>query len=330
MAAGLRRQIVRNLSLQTISEGIGLLCGLASAIVLSRHLDVAGFGAFNYAFAFLFLFLSLNDLGVNTIVVREISQAPDRAGVVIGAALALRLAIALAALAAAWITIWLWPMDPSLRIPLTLFALILPLNALNVPAMIFQTAMRFDLAAVATIVLRVSGLALILLAVAAGRGVTAVLGALLAAEIIGLVTVYALARRLVRFRLHVDAVLWRMLLRSAAPVGATLLLGALINRIDFMMLEQMTSLDAVGLYSAAYRVTNMVEKLPLLVMATLYPIMSQLALTDRVRLRVVYRKTVAHFALAALPIGLLITLAAPHITALAFGEDYRAAGEPLR
>lgn len=330
MQTGIRRLVIRNLSLQTMSEGIALACGLASSMVLSRHLDVAGFGAFNYAFAFMFLFLSLNDLGVNTIVVREVSQAPDRAGRIIGAALTLRLAIAMVALAAAWVTIWLWPMDPSLRRPLTLFALILPLNALNVPAMIFQTAMRFDLAALTTILWRVSGLLLILVTVALGMGVTAVLGALLVSEVIGLTVVYVLSRRLVRFRLEIDRAEWRVLLRSAAPVGATLLLAALVNRIDFMMLERMVSLDAVGLYSAAYRVTNMIEKLPLLVMATLYPIMSQLAATDRNRLRDVYRRTVTHFAAAALPIGLLVTFLAPHLTALAFGEDYRAAGVPLR
>jgi len=65
-------------------------------------------------------------------------------------------------------------------------------------------------------------------------------------------------------------------------------------------------------------------------MATIYPVMSQLAVTDRVRLRVVYRKTVTHFAIAALPIGLIVVLAAPHLIALAFGESYRAAGGPLR
>lgn len=327
---GLRRLVLRNLSLQTVGEGVALACGLASSVVLSRALDVAGFGAFNYAFAFLYLFLSINDLGVNTIVVREISQAPARAGHIIGSAIALRLLIAAAVTLAAWGAIWLWPMDPSLRVPLSVFALILPLNALNVPAVIFQTAMRFDLAAIVTIVWRVSGLVLIVLTVLAGGGVTAVLAALLVSEIAGLTLVYLLARRLVRFTMAVDMTEWRGLLASAAPVGASLLLTAIINRIDFVMLEQMVSLDAVGLYGAAYRVTNMLEKFPLFVMATLYPIMSQLAAADRARLRAVYRKTVVHLAALGLPLGLIVTAAAPHLLAFLFGEPYREAGGALR
>lgn len=327
---GLKRLVLRNLSLQTVSEGVALACGLASAVILSRHLDVAGFGAFNYAFAFLYLFLSINDLGVNTVVVREIAQAPARAGQIIGAAVALRLLIAAAVTLAAWGAIWLWPMDPSLRVPLSVFALILPLNALNVPAVIFQTAMRFDLAAVATIGWRVSGLALIVLTVLAGGGVTAVLAALLVSEAAGLSLVYLFARRLVRFRVAVDLAEWRGLLASAAPVGASLLLTAIVNRIDFVMLERMSSLDAVGLYGAAYRVTNMLEKFPLFVMATIYPIMSQLAAADPARLRAVYRKTVVHLAAIGLPLGVVVTIAAPHLLAFLFGEPYREAGGALR
>lgn len=330
MQGGLRQLVLRNLSLQTISEGIALACGLASSMILARYLDVEGFGAFNYVFAFMYLFLSLNDLGVNTIVVREVSKAPERAAAIVGAAIALRLVIAIAVLAIAWAAIWLWPMDDALRVPLSLFALVLPLNALNVPGTIFQTAMRFDLNAVATIVWRVSGLVLIIAAVLAGFGLLAVLGALLISDVIGLSTIVLLARRLVRFRPHVDRAIWRLLLRSTIPVGAALLLTSVVNRIDFLMLERMVSIEAVGLYSAAYRITNLLEKFPLFVMATVYPIMSQLASADPVRLKHVYRRTVSHFAAFGIPLGIAVTFAAPHLTALAFGEEYRAAGGALR
>lgn len=327
---GLRQLLIRNLSLQAVSEVVSLACGLAVVAVLSRHLDVAGFGAFNYAFAFTYLFLSLNDFGVNTIVIREISQAPETAGRIIGAAVALRLIIACATLVTAWMVIWLWPMDASLRAPLALFALILPLTALNVPGLIFQTSMRFDLSAVATIILRVSGLAFVLAVVAAGLGVTPILGALLVSEVVGLLVVYRLARPLVTFRVHADVVQWGRLLRSAAPLAVAMLLTAVVNRIDFVMLERMVSLEAVGLYSAAYRITNMLEKFPLFVMVTLFPIMSRLAAADPARLRDVYRKAVARLVLLGLPLGTAVTLTAPRLLALVFGDEYSVAGGALQ
>jgi len=278
----------------------------------------------------MYLFLSLNDLGVNTIVVREISQAPDRAGEIIGAALSLRLAIAGLVVVAACAGIWFWPMDPALRAPLLLFALILPINALNVPGLVLQTAMRFGLVATTLIIWRVSGLLLVAAVLVAGYGVMAVLAALLVSDVIGTALLFLFARRLVRFRMHVDRAQWRLLLQSAVPVGATLLLTAIVNRVDFLMLERMTSIEAVGQYGAAYRVTSLFERLPLFVMATLYPVMSRLAAEDPARLRDVYRKSVAHLAAIGLPLGIVVSIAAPYLMALVFGEQYRMAGNALR
>lgn len=327
---GLRALLVRNLTMQGIGEAIALACGLLSTMVLSRYLDVAGFGAFNYVFAFMYLFLSLNDLGVNTIVVRELSQAPDRMGEIVGAALTLRLAIAACALTAACVTALLWPMEPALRLPLLLFSLVLPINALNVPGMILQATMRFGRNTAAMIIWRVSGLLLIVITLTAGFGVTAVLGALLLSDVIGTGVVFLMASRIARIRPHVDLARWRALLASAAPVGATLLLVAVVNRIDFIMLEQMTTLADVGLYSAAYRVTNLLERFPILVMATLYPVMSKLAVEDWPRLRQVYHRALWQLGAMALPMGVVTWLAAPWLLAALFGEDYRAAAPALR
>jgi len=327
---GLRALLVRNLTIQSIAEAVALACGLASAVLLSRHLGVAGFGVFNYAFAFMYFFLTLNDLGINTIAVREISRAPERAAHLLGGLLSLRLGLAAAVLAAAWLAIWLWPMDPALRPPLMVFALILPLNALNVPALIFQTSMRFELAAAAQITNRVLGLVFLVLMMAAGRGVTAMLAALLAAEICGLAVVWVLAGRLVRLRWRVDPVLWRMLLRGAIPLSISLVLVAIVNRVDFIMLERLASIEDVGLYGAAYRVTNLLEKFPLLVMGTLYPVMSRLAVEDTARLRQVYQRALARFAGIGVALGAVVIAVSPWLLALVFGDSFRAAAPALR
>jgi O-antigen/teichoic acid export membrane protein len=327
---GIRALLVRNLTIQTVSEAVALACGLASAVLLSRHLGVAGFGVFNYTFAFIYFFLTLNDLGLNTIAVREISRDAARAGEILGNLLSLRLALSAGVLAIAWIAIWLWPMDDVLRRPLALFALILPLTALNAPALIFQTAMRFEFAATAQIVTRLSGLALMALVALAGRGVTAMLGALLAAELCGVLVTWLLARRLVRIPWRCDPAQWRVLMRAALPLAVGILLASVVNRIDFIMLERMASIEDVGLYGAAYRVTSMLEKFPLFVMATLYPIMSRLAVEDVARLREVYVRAIWRFAAIGVILGAAVAIAAPALLASVFGEPYRAAAPALR
>lgn len=327
---GIRALLVRNLTIQTVGEGVSLACGLAGSAILSRHLGLAGFGAFNYAFAFTYFFLTLNDLGLNTVAVREVARDPARAPSVLGSLLWLRLAIAVAVMAGAWLAIWFWPMDPALRRPLWLFTLILPVTALNTPAIIFQTAMRFEFAVMAGITTRVLGLLFMVVMVLLGRGVTAMLTALLAAELCGLIVTWSLARRLVRIPLRVDTRPWRPMLRAAAPLAAGLLLAAVLNRVDFIMLEQMAPIEDVGLYGAAYRVTNMLEKFPIFVMATMFPIMSRLAVVDVPRLREVYLRALWRLALIGLAVGVVFAVGAPWFLAVVFGEPFRESADALR
>lgn len=327
---GIRALLVRNLSIQGATEAVALMCGVATVAVLSRHLGLAGFGAFNYAFAFMYFFLTLSDFGLTTIGVREVARAPERASTILGTLHSLRLAIAMAALLTAWVAIWLWPMEPALRRPLAVFSLILPLTALNTPSLVFQTAMRFDLAAASIITSRLLGLAGIIALAWLGRGVTAMLGALLIAEIGGLAVTWVLSRRLVRVPFLIDVAAWRAMLRDALPLAIGLLMVALLNRIDFLMIERMLRLEDLGQYGAAYRVTNMLEKFPIFVMATIFPIMSRLAVTDRGRLREVYERARWRLAVIGLVLTVASAIAAPWLMTTLFGESFRAAAVPLR
>jgi O-antigen/teichoic acid export membrane protein len=327
---GIRALLVRNLTIQAVSEAVAMACGIASSILLSRYLGVEGFGTFNYAFAFMYFFLTLNDLGINTIAVREIAREPERAPEIIGSLRTLRMVIASIVLAAAWIAIWLWPMDPALRRPLAVFALIVPISALNIPSLIFQTSMRFERAGIVNIVNRVLGLALMIGMMRAGLGVTAMLAALLLAEAVAQVLNWLLARGLVRLEWRVDPKAWGRVLKASLALLASMLLAAVINRIDFIMLERMTSLESVGLYGAAYRITSMLEKFPMFVMATLYPIMSRLAVDDLPRLRHVYRRAIWRLGAIGLALGVLAVLGAPWFMTTVFGEDYRASAAVLQ
>jgi O-antigen/teichoic acid export membrane protein len=137
-----RRMLARHATAQVAAQGVALVCGLVMAAVLSRHLGVDGFGSFSYLFAFIYFFLALNDLGVQTIVVREISQQPDRTGAIVGAMLSFRVIAALVSLVFSWAVI-LWMGFPrDLAWSLALFSWLLPLSALKLPVAVFQARLK--------------------------------------------------------------------------------------------------------------------------------------------------------------------------------------------
>ena len=98
---------------------------------------------------------------------------------------------------------------------------------------------------------------------------------------------------------------------------------------DFIMLERMTDMRQVGLYAAAHKVTNLLESVPLMVMGTLYPVMSRYAREEPQRLRSLYKKSVLGLGAVAIPMGIIVTLFSPLIVRLLFGIQFKAAERGL-
>ncbi len=319
-----------NFVLQAGTQGVALVTGVVTALVLARHLGVDGFGGFNYLFAFIYFFLALNDLGVNTVVVREISKTPARAAEVIGGMLSFRLLLGTVMLVLAWATIAWMRFPAGLAWPLAVFSLVVPLNALRLPATIFQSELQFEYGAVVEIGSRIANLAMVLAVVWAGGRLLGVASVLAAGELVGIVLTWWLAGRLVRPVWHVDTRLWATVLKSSLPIGLAGVLVAAVNRVDFLMLERMANLDQVGLYGAAYKVTNLLERVPQMMMVAFYPLMARASTAGVGSLRRLYRRSALGLGALALPIALAVTWAGPTLLRLMFGADFVAAYSGLR
>ena len=326
----LRRVLVKNTTIQLVAQAVAVSTGLANSLVLSRYLGVEGFGQFSYVLAFYYFFLTLNDFGINTIVVREISQHRDRAAEIIGAMQTFKVGFALLLLLGAWGVIWLLQFPPDLRNALWLFGLVLPTLAFQLPVVIFQVNLEAESPALVGTFNRCLGFVLIVAAVLLGRGLAAVTAALVLSELFSLGLLLHFTRRWVRPTWQLTPRIWMEILRSSVPLGLAGLCSALINRVDFIMLERMTDLHQLGLYSAAYKVTNLLESFPLMLMGTIYPVMSRWAKEDPPRLARLYRRTLLTLSLVAIPLGILVTTAAPWIVRLIFGTEFSGTVPALR
>jgi O-antigen/teichoic acid export membrane protein len=332
--AGLRRQIVGNFSAQAAAFAVSATLGLITTAVLTRWLDPDGFGGFKFLFAFIYFFQTLNDLGINTMLVRELAQSPDRTRVLVQQTLGLKAVLSTVSMAAAWVAAIWWPgLTPEVRWAVALFALILPIQAFTLPIVTLQARVMVARSAWVEVVNRVTGFAGMMIAVALGYGLLGVTAALVIGEVAGLATVIAITRRFVLPWPVFDARSWGVVLRASLPLGTTGLLVSLVNRVDFLLLQLMLGEDgltAVGYYGTAYQVTGVLERAPLFIMATLYPVMSRLAADDPAALASLYRDSVRKLAVIAVPMVAVVTLLAPELVAILGGADFAPAVTPLR
>lgn len=329
-ALNIRRRLVKNVSAQMMANAISSGIGLFTTAILSRYLGVEWFGKFNYIFAFFYFFLSFNDFGMNTIVIREVSQRREQAGELIGAMLSFKFLLAILSMIIAWITIWLMDFPTDLRNAMSVFALILPVTALELPVVMYQILLKMNRPSMFAVLNKGMSFLLMMGVVWAGYRLTALAAALVLAEVALLIVLLRDTRALVRPVWRISPALWANILRSSVPLGIAGLFGAIINRVDFLMLERMTDMHQLGLYSAAYKVTGFLEAPPLMIMGVIYPLMSRYAREDSDKLRVLYKKSTLGLALVALMIGLVVTVFAPTIVRLMFGHQFAGTDRCLR
>lgn len=328
---GLGTRVLRNLSLLSVSQVVGLGISIISVSLLSRALSVAEFGAFNYAFALLSFGLMLADPGLATSLVRDIAQTrdPEQVAIVIQRALGLKLTLAGIVTLVFWTGAWWWLEEPF-RAATMILILVVPVQAWALASVVLIARVQVKRGVAIELATRLTGFAALIAALALGWGLPGVLLAVLLGELAGVVATGRLAWSVVRPRPRVDLAYWRALLRASLTVGGASILAVLVNRLDFLMLERLVGADELGYYGAAYRLPQLLERVPMLALATVFPLMSQLAADDRGALLTVYRWSLARATWLAAAAVIAGQLAAPQIVTIWMGPDYLPSVPALR
>ncbi len=326
----IRQVILKNMSFQVVSQFLSLGLSLIATGVLSRYLGVEAYGQFNYLYAFYYLFMTLNDFGMDTVVIRDISQRRERAGVIIGTMSLFKICTSLVLAGAAWISVELMTFDPVLESSLKIFALILPGLALQLPGLIFNVVLKLEYPAVIGFFMRIINFAVILLLVLNGCKLQALAMGMVACEFLSAGVIFFFSRKFLEIKWQFDAAEWKQIIKPSLCIGITGIFVALINRADFIMLERLRGIHDVGIYASMYKVTSLLETLPLLLMSSIFPLFSKYASTDRAALGRVYRKANRLLFRAAIVLGIFITISAPFIIRVLFGAQYLEAVRGLQ
>jgi PST family polysaccharide transporter len=250
--------------------GVGLFVG----VWVARYLGVEQFGVFNYATAFVALFSTLSTLGLDAIVVRSIVREPEKRAEILGTAFWLKLLGGVAALLLAVSSIILVRHDDQLTISLVaILSSVGIFQAFDTIDLWFQsqvqskyTVIAKNTAFVITALVKVTLISIQapLIAFAwAGLGEVS-LGA------IGLIISYRV-RGYSPWLWPWSSPLAKTLLKESWPLilsGVTIMI---YMRIDQIMLGQMIGDKAVGLYSAATRISEVWYFIPMAMASSVSP-----------------------------------------------------------
>lgn len=327
-------KILQNVGWLALDRLLGLVTGLLVGAWVARYLGPQQLGVWAYAAAFVSLFAAVAGLGLNNIVVRELVRDETRKHEFLGTALALRFGGSFVALLTSiWLIDLVRPTDPLLRNLVVILAAGVVIQSFDVLALWFQALVESKYVVwsrrFASLILAVVQVALILTNAPLIAFVWAVFLETCVASL-GFIYFYLRTNSSLRWwkfdvRLALD------LLRDSWPLIISGVAVSIYMRIDKLMLGEMVGDEAVGLYEAAVRISELWYFIPVAIASTVFPLIVK---SHQQKDESTYRRRLQSsfdvmLGITYLIVVIVMVTAKPLVLVL-FGESYRESATILQ
>jgi O-antigen/teichoic acid export membrane protein len=316
-------RVVRGGAQRAVGFAVVNLLGVASSVVLLRHLGVADFGRYGTVIALVSIASGLADAGLNMTGSRELALLPEARerkrllGALLGVRLLLLTLAALLAVAFAVVAGYQTEMLIGTALAGVGALLVGTQSTLTLPLVV---ELRNGLLSINEVLKQVILVVGVVVLAVAGAALTAFFAIQVAVGIGALLAVPLLVGRahlswpsLSRAELHHVMV-------TALPLAIASILTALYLRMLIVIASLLTSEYETGLFVTSSRVIEMIGGLALLLVGVILPVATVAARDDRPRLGYILASTTK----------LALVLAARPIVVVLGGEDFAGAASVLR
>lgn len=330
------RQIIRSVTALVFGSGAGAVLSFALALIIGRGWGQTGLGVYTAALAWMTPLSLLTEAGLGMLFVRDLARQPDHIAAYTQAAIRQRLLIGGFLAFAMMLFAPLITDDTLTQSGIRLSApliVILPLYAtftailrvqgrmtlvaaLNIGMLVVQvvlTAILWQQAAPLDTILLVNTLT------SAGQCAAA---AWLTRE--AYTVRYSVRKRSFVSESSSSPINLKTLTRRGLPFAIAAVIAALQMRLIVIVLEQHSTTAEVGVYAAAFKGIEIARLLALAVFDALFPVLSSLA-HDRARVQRMFAAMCAILTGGAVVGSLLLSILAPALIPMLYGEAFGAA-----
>ncbi|OGZ63055.1 MAG: hypothetical protein A3H51_01050 [Candidatus Spechtbacteria bacterium RIFCSPLOWO2_02_FULL_38_8] len=314
-----------------MSKVIGGFVSLVILALITRSLGVFGFGQYATGIAYLSTFQILADLGLYSLLTKEISQKPEEEKELVGQFFTLRLIVAVFFMGLASVLVFLFPYSRELKLGIVFASSAFVLLSLSQLFMgVFQKYLQVYKAAIAELLGRAVQLGFVWFFFIVGGGLFHYLGAVIAGVFIIFTVDLVFVRGLVPFKLVFKNLNWRRIVKTTYPIAISIIFTLLYFKSDTLILSILKTQEDVGIYNVAYKVLEVLIFFPAAFFGLLLPLLSLYAKENKEKFsRLLSRLTELTFAvgLTAVVCGILLSYS---IVNFIGGTDFLSSGLPLQ
>jgi O-antigen/teichoic acid export membrane protein len=299
-------------------------------ILLARYLGPENYGLLFYSQSFVGIFAAFATLGIDVILVREVTKNKENSNNLLGTAFFLKLFTSLVAICIIFV-INIFIEDKEAALLTNIIAFILIFQSINTVDTFFQANVISKYTVLVNMVAFVFSSALKLILIYFEVDLTYFAYALVFDAIfIALGYIYIYIKQKQSFlQWRFDKIIAIYFFKNGWPLMLVALAAFIYTRIDQVMLKHMVGNEAVGNYAAAIKVSELFYFIPLLIAQSVFPRMVEMkeksekeyfALLENIHKLVIW---------SAIPIALGLFIFSDLIVAILYGSQYTQASSVL-
>lgn len=327
------RRILINTSALAGSSLWRIVMSFLLQLLIARQLGVVSLGQYTIALAYLHLCQVISELGLPTLLVRDLAPMPHLRRSYFTLAVRIQLAAALLV----WIGMigltGILPLPPTTRMLLWVVGASLPFYAITSACQtLFQSGERMEYVMAIDTSINTLILLCSLIVLWGGGSILPLVGVLVLTQLLSAALSLVLLKQSGLLGGHQEPVAWQwpLLWRRSGPFLGLALADVLLQRIDILLLSLFGGELLVGIYSAAYNLLRVALKLIQNFWAALYPTLSRLyyhapSHYQRLTTFVMHYSQVAILAAAAIGIGII-----PAALGLVYGTAFNDSAHVLQ
>lgn len=324
-------KIVRNASWLMFGRIAQMLINLAVGLLTARYLGPSNYGLINYATAYTGFFYSLCNLGINSILVKEFLDYPEKEGETLGTTLLMQAVSSTISALVILCIVYVADRGDQIVVAVVFLSNIgMVFRIAETMIYWFQSRLQSKITAMATLAAYAITAVYKLVLLARGKSVVWFAFATAVDYICLAVFLLAAYKRYGGGRLRFSVERGKQLLRKSCHFILPGLMVAVYAQTDKIMLKQMISEAEIGYYSTAVSLCGVWCFVLSAIIDSLYPEIAKSHKTDRALFERRNKQLYAIVFYLSACVSLVIALLAKPAVYILYGEAYMPTVAPLR
>ena len=329
MKLNLTQKIAYNAFFSAGARVIETALAFVIMMLVVRYLGLSGFGDYIIVITFVYIFSVFADLGLYSIVVREISREGANEKKIINNAFTLRFTAGIFVFSLAYFASLLFPYSNNVQFGIAIAAFgFWMLSNTQVLMGLFQKHLAMDKIAIAEIAGRLVQLFLVWLFIIYDFGFLYIILAIFFSALVNFIFVTRFASKYVKIKLEFNFGFWKKLLIQSYPPAISAILVLIYFKLDTIFLSVMKTSEAVGIYGLSYKILENLIFFPAMIVGLTMPIMSKYIFTNGNKFKSVVQRTLNFLIIAFVPIAFGVIMTSDKIIGL-FDDSKEFCDSPM-